>query len=228
MPPLRPSISSVKAMKTERTHEENQERAYVAASRRSDRSLEARLKSAGRASEIHRRWRGRTLRVAEQNVRNEEMYEQEYDDVPTQYLRQSRNTCNTYTQCHKWRAAAYAVHKTQLRQPSSSALGSYPVEPRNNGLQCLFDGPNPTLMAPPLETRIDGFDPNTSIASPQSSYSDSSHTKQFGCSNRGSDSGYGGYMLKRNFNGSGNITPQDVNLNSVFTFPKALQEEMLR
>lgn len=87
MPPLRPSISSVKAMKTERTHEENQERAYVAASRRSDRSLEARLKSAGRASEIHRRWRGRTLRVAEQNVRNEEMYEQEYDDVPTQYLR---------------------------------------------------------------------------------------------------------------------------------------------
>jgi len=74
-------------MKTERTHEENQERAYVAASRRSDRSLEARLKSAGRASEIHRRWRGRTLRVAEQNVRNEEMYEQEYDDVPTQYLR---------------------------------------------------------------------------------------------------------------------------------------------
>ncbi|KAK0851537.1 hypothetical protein LTR87_018024, partial [Friedmanniomyces endolithicus] len=40
--------------------------------------------------------------------------------------------------------------------------------------------------------------------------------------------GYGGDMLKRNFNGSGNITPQDVNFNSVFTFPKALQEDMLR
>ncbi len=86
MPPLRASISSVKAMKTERTHEENQERAYVAASRGSDRSLEARLKSAGQASEIHRRRTGRTLRVAEQDVMNEEMYEEECNDVPKQYL----------------------------------------------------------------------------------------------------------------------------------------------
>ncbi|KAK3623803.1 hypothetical protein LTR22_024231 [Elasticomyces elasticus] len=47
MPPLRTSMSS-KPMKMERTHEENQERAYIAASRRSDRGLEARVESARR------------------------------------------------------------------------------------------------------------------------------------------------------------------------------------
>ncbi|KAK0959452.1 hypothetical protein LTR91_020828, partial [Friedmanniomyces endolithicus] len=469
MPPSRPSISSVKAMKTERTHEENQERAYIAASRRSDRSLEARIKSAGRASEIHRRRTGRSLRVTEQNVMNEEMYEEEYDDVSTQYLRMTAHLQNqnadldrhfhSYLLNHvamrqavgdapvdgiqihrrfqpiaqsiqpdnmqmsqeqlaypgsmmppqihnrtapKYRQQLYPMPQSGVQQPTQSTQPSYdsrrrplsvptpwnvpqpqqpqlqpgqtssvdtkavdirlvdpplhtvlpikPVsqqgqmpspthrfsaisrnhlvtdaatlhshskqsnslhqmssplgmfspftqqqaspqlpqqaslrspfgasfdqqvtagmtpitmtlpmdyqhmiadssssnqsmsimfsqqnysynpngKPRNNGSQSLFDGPNQTLMAPPLETKIDGFDPNSSIASPQSSYSDSSYTKQFGYSNRGSDSGYGGDMLKRNFNGSGNITPQDVNFNSVFTFPKALQEDMLR
>src|ERR1019366_8143854 len=70
---------------TERTHEENQERAYIAASRRSDRSLEARVESARRASEIHKRRTGRSLRVTEEDVRNEEMYEEEDDDLPLQY-----------------------------------------------------------------------------------------------------------------------------------------------
>ncbi|KFY52603.1 hypothetical protein V496_08323 [Pseudogymnoascus sp. VKM F-4515 (FW-2607)] len=70
---------------TERTHEENQERAYIAASRRSDRSLEARVESARRASEIHKRRTGRSLRVSEEDVINEEMYEEEEDDLPHQY-----------------------------------------------------------------------------------------------------------------------------------------------
>ncbi|KAK5125138.1 hypothetical protein LTR85_000814 [Meristemomyces frigidus] len=80
-------MASVKPMKTERTHEENQERAYIAASRRSDRSLEARVESARRASEIHKRRTGRSLRVTEQDVVNEEMYEEEDDDLPMQYRR---------------------------------------------------------------------------------------------------------------------------------------------
>jgi hypothetical protein len=63
-----------------RTHEENQERAYIAASRRSDRSIEARLESARRASEIHKRRCGRGLRVTEEAVMNEEMYEEEDPD----------------------------------------------------------------------------------------------------------------------------------------------------
>ncbi|OBT67485.1 hypothetical protein VE03_03122 [Pseudogymnoascus sp. 23342-1-I1] len=84
MPPLR-CVPPAKAIKTERTHEENQERAYIAASRRSDRSLEARVESARRASEIHKRRTGRSLRVSEEDVINEEMYEEEEDDLPHQY-----------------------------------------------------------------------------------------------------------------------------------------------
>lgn len=68
-----------------RTHEENQERAYVAASRRSDRSLEARVESARRASKIHKRRTGRALRVTERDVSNEEMYEEEEEDFSVQY-----------------------------------------------------------------------------------------------------------------------------------------------
>lgn len=85
MPPIR-NAPSVKPQKTERTHEENQERAYIAASRRSDRSLEARIESARRASEIHKKRTGRALRVTEQDVINEEMYEEE-DDLPSSYRR---------------------------------------------------------------------------------------------------------------------------------------------
>jgi hypothetical protein len=86
MPPTR-TIPPAKVVKTERTHEENQERAYIAASRRSDRSLEARVESARRASEIHKRRTGRGLRVTEQDVLNEEMYEEEDDDMPLHYRR---------------------------------------------------------------------------------------------------------------------------------------------
>ncbi|KAK5695627.1 hypothetical protein LTR17_024530 [Elasticomyces elasticus] len=80
-------MSSVKPIKMERTHEENQERAYIAASRRSDRGLEARFESVKRASKIHKHWTGRSLRVTEQDVINEEIYEEERDNLPTQYRR---------------------------------------------------------------------------------------------------------------------------------------------
>ncbi|CAK4022582.1 Hypothetical predicted protein [Lecanosticta acicola] len=86
MPPIR-TMPTVKPVRTERTHEENQERAYIAASRRSDRSLEARVESARRASEIHKKRTGRSLRVREEDVMNEEMYEEEDDDLPMQFRR---------------------------------------------------------------------------------------------------------------------------------------------
>ncbi|KAF1984120.1 hypothetical protein K402DRAFT_406339 [Aulographum hederae CBS 113979] len=86
MPPIR-TASVAKPVRTERTHEENQERAYIAASRRSDRSLEARMESARRASDIHKKRTGRALRVNESDVVNEEMYEEEDDDLPAQYRR---------------------------------------------------------------------------------------------------------------------------------------------
>ncbi|KAI0005610.1 hypothetical protein F4779DRAFT_49825 [Xylariaceae sp. FL0662B] len=78
-------LPPAKAQKTERSHEENQERAYIAASRRADRSLEARVQSARMASEIHRRRTGRGLKVSEEIVQKEEMYEEEEDDLPRPY-----------------------------------------------------------------------------------------------------------------------------------------------
>ncbi|ORY79384.1 hypothetical protein BCR37DRAFT_388416 [Protomyces lactucae-debilis] len=71
--------------RNERTHQENQERAYIAASRRSDRSIEARIESAKRASELHKQRTGKALRVTEQDVLNEEMYEEEEAELPAQY-----------------------------------------------------------------------------------------------------------------------------------------------
>ncbi|KFH40663.1 hypothetical protein ACRE_086480 [Hapsidospora chrysogenum ATCC 11550] len=70
---------------TERSHEENQERAYIAASRRQDRSLEARVQSARMASDIHKARTGKSLRITEEIVRKEEMYEEEDDDLPRSY-----------------------------------------------------------------------------------------------------------------------------------------------
>lgn len=68
---------------------ENKERAYVAASRRSDRSIEARLESARRASEIHEERTGKALIVSEAIVLNDEMYEEEDKSMPQRYRRLS-------------------------------------------------------------------------------------------------------------------------------------------
>ena len=70
---------------SERSHEENQERAYIAASRRADRSIEARVQSAKMASNIHKKRTGKGFRITEEIVIKEEMYEEEDDDLPRSY-----------------------------------------------------------------------------------------------------------------------------------------------
>lgn len=70
------------AQKTERSHAENQERAYIAASRRADRSIEARVQSARMASEIHKKRTGKGFRITEEIVMKEEMYEEEEEAFP--------------------------------------------------------------------------------------------------------------------------------------------------
>ncbi|KAI4230560.1 MAG: hypothetical protein LQ349_006188 [Xanthoria aureola] len=120
MPPQR-SIPPSKAIKTERTHEENQERAYIAASRRSDRSLEARVESARRASEIHKRRTGRSLRVTEQDVVNEEMYEEEDDDLPMQYRRLTAHL-QTGSADFNRRLSAYLTNHVAMRSALDQAI----------------------------------------------------------------------------------------------------------
>ncbi|KAK5662567.1 hypothetical protein OQA88_8480 [Cercophora sp. LCS_1] len=84
---IEPAVMSTDKVpkKNERSHEENQERAYIAASRRSDRSIEARLQSARMASEIHKKRTGKGFKITEEIVRKEEMYEEEDDELPRHY-----------------------------------------------------------------------------------------------------------------------------------------------
>ncbi|KAG6015480.1 hypothetical protein E4U43_005232 [Claviceps pusilla] len=69
-----------------RSRDENQERAYIAASRRTDRSIEARLQSAHKASELHQKRTGKALRITEQIVFNDETYEEEDSWMPSRFL----------------------------------------------------------------------------------------------------------------------------------------------
>ncbi|KAJ6263766.1 hypothetical protein Dda_2337 [Drechslerella dactyloides] len=80
---MSPRYSSERVRKT---HEEFTERAYVAASRRGDRSIEARVQSARRASEIHKRRTGRALKVTEADVLEADVYEEEEEEMPLGYL----------------------------------------------------------------------------------------------------------------------------------------------
>ncbi|EEP77111.1 predicted protein [Uncinocarpus reesii 1704] len=83
-----PKVQRTKAKrKTERSTGENQERAFIAASRRLDRSLEARFESAQKASTCHKIRTGRGLRITREAVKNEEMYEEEEDNFHRQRMR---------------------------------------------------------------------------------------------------------------------------------------------
>jgi hypothetical protein len=128
--------------------------AYIAASRRSDRSLEARIESARRASEIHKKRTGRALRVTEQDVINEEMYEEEDDDLPTQYQRLNAHLHTTSVmfnkKLHDYIATQHGVRNmfmSQYQNPSfqqyggqySSNAATFPQA--NNWL-------NPSMMPP--------------------------------------------------------------------------------
>lgn len=101
----------------------NCRRAYIAASRRSDRSLEARVESARRASEIHKRRTGRSLRVTEQDVVNEEMYEEEDDDLPMQYRRLTAHL-QTQSASFSRRFQDYTAGTVGMRDALSRALAN--------------------------------------------------------------------------------------------------------
>lgn len=145
--------------KTGRSHEENQERAYIAASRRSDRSLEARVQSARMASDIHRKRTGKGFKITEEIVQKEEMYEEEDDDVSRRvgllgmlppHMRTSSELLNT-------RVEHYTKHKYALAEAAGRA--SHKMWLESNRIHDDFDkafrrlshpGPQPQHFAPRL------------------------------------------------------------------------------
>ncbi|KAI8961441.1 hypothetical protein F5Y11DRAFT_226644 [Daldinia sp. FL1419] len=133
--PANERIPPAKAQKTERSHEENQERAYIAASRRADRSLEARVQSARQASEIHRRRTGRGLKVSEEIVLKEEMYEEEEDDLPRHYK---------YLTAHLQTNSPDMNHRVNAYITTQAAMATMA---RYNEVNRLFSESFPTAMA---------------------------------------------------------------------------------
>ncbi|KAJ9664791.1 hypothetical protein H2198_000137 [Neophaeococcomyces mojaviensis] len=147
MPPTR-TVPPAKAVKTERTHAENQERAYIAASRRSDRSLEARVESARRASEIHKRRTGRTLRVTEQDVINEEMYEEEDDDLPMQYRRLAAHLQTGSADLNQ-RRAAYLTNQIAMRN-AVEQIANNPYGQQYNNHAMPYRQPRQNMFQSPM------------------------------------------------------------------------------
>ncbi|KAI9717373.1 MAG: hypothetical protein M1812_004725 [Candelaria pacifica] len=164
MPPQR-TIPAAKAVKTERTHEENQERAYIAASRRSDRSLEARVESARRASEIHKRRTGRSLRVTEQDVVNEEMYEEEDDDLPFQYRRLTAHL-QTGSADFNRRLTAYLTNHVAMRSALDQAINDSYAQQYPNAPQFAHNQPMSIYPSPMMEQPIQRQSPAAYRQSP--------------------------------------------------------------
>lgn len=147
-------------------------RAYIAASRRSDRSLEARVESARRASEIHKRRTGRSLRVTEQDVINEEMYEEEDDDLPFQYRRLTAHL-QTGSADFNRRLAAYLTNQIAMRTALDQAINNtyaqqYPNAPRFPHQSPMF--PSPMLAPPTIQTSQLPPTPTPSSATASSPY----------------------------------------------------------
>ncbi|KAF7597493.1 hypothetical protein BBP40_003740 [Aspergillus hancockii] len=80
-----------------RTREENQERAFIAASRRKDRSIDARVESATRASHLHKQRTGKALKITRDIVEREAMYE-EVDDRYQEKLQRMMESQNLQIQ----------------------------------------------------------------------------------------------------------------------------------
>ncbi|KAG5948401.1 hypothetical protein E4U53_006294 [Claviceps sorghi] len=129
------------ARKTERSHEENQERAYIAASRRADRSIEARVQSARMASEIHRKRTGKGFRITEDIVLKEEMYEEEDDDLPRSYRLLSASMQTTSPEMNS-RLDAYLSNKVAMSQ----MLARTNDEWRENEVNRLFAASFPNAL----------------------------------------------------------------------------------
>lgn len=119
-------------IQTERSHEENQERAYIAASRRADRSIEARVQSARMASDIHKKRTGKGFRITEEIVLKEEMYEEEEDEFPRSYRILANNLHGNGNVSA--RAEAYLSNKMAMSQ----LLARTNEEWRENEINRLF------------------------------------------------------------------------------------------
>ncbi|ROW15740.1 hypothetical protein VPNG_02112 [Cytospora leucostoma] len=174
---------------SERTASENKERAYIAASRRSDRSLEARVQSAFAASQIHKDRTGKALKVTEEIVLKEEMYEEE-DDLPARYQALMNNPLFAFSP----RASAYAITQMGMRDVAAARFSNKDpsrLDEVNREFAQVFPGFGVPLPQTPLSehgsvhtpTAAPGSHPPFSQTTPRqvtSSYSPATKAQQHG------------------------------------------------
>ncbi|KAF3394144.1 hypothetical protein F1880_005257 [Penicillium rolfsii] len=105
-----------------RSREENQERAFIAASRRKDRSLDARLESANRASMLHKKRTGKAFHITKEIVEKEAMYEEVDERYQEKRIRmlQAQNM-QIEEQFHRHLLAAFAARANSTSAASSIA-----------------------------------------------------------------------------------------------------------
>jgi hypothetical protein len=116
--------------------------------------LEARIESARRASEIHKKRTGRALRVTEQDVVNEEMYEEEDDDLPTQYQRLNAHLHTTSVmfnkKLHDYIATQHGVRNMFMMQYNNPQFqqfgGQFP--PNTGSMPQANNWLNPSMLPP--------------------------------------------------------------------------------
>ncbi|KAJ5625642.1 hypothetical protein N7510_001951 [Penicillium lagena] len=104
-----------------RSREENQERAFIAASRRKDRSLDARLESANRASMLHKKRTGKAFHITKEIVEKEAMYEEVDERYQEKRIRmlQAQNM-QIEEQFHRHLLAAFAARANGSGSQGSS------------------------------------------------------------------------------------------------------------
>ncbi|KAJ5310249.1 uncharacterized protein N7443_002710 [Penicillium atrosanguineum] len=125
-----------------RSREENQERAFIAASRRKDRSLDARLESANRASMLHKKRTGKAFHITKDIVEKEAMYEEVDERYQEKRIRmlQAQNM-QIEEQFHRHLLAAFAA------RASSSSASSIASRRSSMAPRASIDGGNSRKMS---------------------------------------------------------------------------------
>ncbi|KAJ5585098.1 uncharacterized protein N7459_004898 [Penicillium hispanicum] len=149
-----------------RSREENQERAFIAASRRKDRSLDARLESANRASMLHKKRTGKAFHITKEIVEKEAMYEEVDERYQEKRIRmlQAQNM-QIEEQFHRHLLAAFAARANS----SASAASSIASRRASMTPRASVDGGPSRKMSLDLSALRSPFPPamdSASLASP--------------------------------------------------------------
>lgn len=137
------------------------ERAYVAASRRTNRSLQARVQSAHLASKIHQKRTGRYLQINEVIVANGEIYEEQADPVrPTTFLTvdqllREKEINTLFAQAFSTAIANQGTHSSPHCKSQQAKDVHMAYCPSGMGVWCLPDLPHSSsleLLIPSLRS----------------------------------------------------------------------------